>query len=156
MRFRLNQRSKWLVVALALLLCIAAALWYAVNPILTGYTFNNFVNDLRGQGVIVEVVSEPPTDFRWFPVPPRDILVNSQTITVFEFQDSQQALKAALAVSPRGDQIAPLPGTQGKFLEWIAPPHWYRKGQLIVLYQADDASVKRALQNLLGQQFAGG
>lgn len=40
-------------------------------------------------------------------------------------------------------------------VDWIAPPHFYKKGQLIVLYAGVNISVIHILEASLGSQFAG-
>ncbi len=38
---------------------------------------------------------------------------------------------------------------------WVAAPHFYKSGRLIVLCVGDDAGVIAALEAALGAQFAG-
>ncbi len=38
---------------------------------------------------------------------------------------------------------------------WVAPPHFYKKEKLIVLYVGDDNNVLDILEGVLGTQFAG-
>ena len=40
-------------------------------------------------------------------------------------------------------------------ISWIAPPHFFRKERVIVLYLGTDAKVLAVLTELLGAQFAG-
>jgi hypothetical protein len=40
-------------------------------------------------------------------------------------------------------------------VDWIAPPYFYKKGQLIVLYVGINTSVIHILETSLGHQFAG-
>ena len=39
---------------------------------------------------------------------------------------------------------------------WMATPHFFKSGKLIVLYLGDDVAVMTLLTGLLGPQFAGG
>jgi hypothetical protein len=41
-------------------------------------------------------------------------------------------------------------------MTWIATPHFYSGGQLIVLYVGDQSSTMNLLEEVLGSQFAGG
>lgn len=41
-------------------------------------------------------------------------------------------------------------------LSWVAPPHLFKKGRIIVLYVGEHEAVPRVLEQVLGQQFAGG
>ncbi|HEV2107022.1 MAG TPA: hypothetical protein VGR16_02025 [Thermomicrobiales bacterium] len=40
-------------------------------------------------------------------------------------------------------------------MEWVAPPHFFRQGAVIVLYVGEDPAVLDLLEELLGAQFAG-
>ena len=41
-------------------------------------------------------------------------------------------------------------------VEWVATPHFYSAGTLLVLYVGDERRTLDALQRLLGPPFAGG
>jgi len=75
--------------------------------------------------------------------------VNGQDVQVFVFADEAAAIADAATVSPDGGTI----GTVA--VRWIAPPHFYLGGNLIVLYVGEDAEVKGLLDNIIGQPFAG-
>jgi hypothetical protein len=45
-------------------------------------------------------------------------------------------------------------GTATTIVDWVAPPHFFLKGRVLVLYVDNDAAVLRLLQSLLGPQFA--
>jgi len=38
---------------------------------------------------------------------------------------------------------------------WMAPPHFFKSGQMLVIYVGDDAAVLDPLKVVLGEQFAG-
>jgi hypothetical protein len=38
---------------------------------------------------------------------------------------------------------------------WVAAPHFYKGGRLIVLYVGEDGGVIEVLDQVLGSQFAG-
>ena len=40
-------------------------------------------------------------------------------------------------------------------IDWIAPPHFYLKGRVLVIYVGSDSAVISLLQSVLGPQFAG-
>jgi hypothetical protein len=41
-------------------------------------------------------------------------------------------------------------------MSWMATPHFYQAGKLLVLYVGDNAVVADMLESALGSQFAGG
>ena len=46
-------------------------------------------------------------------------------------------------------------GTATTQISWIAPPHFFLKGRVLVLYVGSDAAVVSLLNSVLGTQFAG-
>ncbi len=85
----------------------------------------------------------------FFSVRGQFITVNDADIQVFEYQ-TQAAMEAeAATVSPDGSSI----GTT--MVEWVAPPHFYKSGPIIVLYLGDNPAVMGLLDRVLGPQFAG-
>jgi hypothetical protein len=70
-------------------------------------------------------------------------------IQVFEYEDTESAADDAAQVGPDGN-----PSTM--MISWMATPHFYQAGQLIVLYVGDDQVVVDLLTDLLGPPFAGG
>jgi hypothetical protein len=70
-------------------------------------------------------------------------------IQVFEYRDASQAEANAARVSGNGRTI----GTAK--VHWLAPPHFYKKDRLIVLYIGSNERVVKALEAALGPQFAG-
>ena len=65
-----------------------------------------------------------------------------------DYPDAQTAAQDAAAIEPDGN-----PETMR--VDWVAPPHFFCAGQLIVLYVGADPAVVRLIGDLLGPQFAG-
>lgn len=66
----------------------------------------------------------------------------------FEYDDLAVAASDAEQIDPDGNPRTTM-------ITWIAPPHFFRKEQVIVIYLGTDAAVLDALTELLGPQFAG-
>jgi hypothetical protein len=84
------------------------------------------------------------------PVVGQIIKVNGQDVQVFEFESEESAQTAAETISPDGSS------TSTTMITWIATPHFYRAGKVIVLYVGEDSGVLSVLAEVLGEQFAGG
>jgi hypothetical protein len=108
---------------------------------------SGLITALKQAGAIVakgDEVSQP-----FFSVKGRILHVNGEDVQVFAYRDEGSAQREAGQVSANG-------GTVGATsVAWMAPPHFYRNGLLIVLYVGDTASVKATLVAVLGPQFAG-
>ena len=113
-----------------------------------GEAFEQLVDDLRAAGDAVEIgdaISQP-----FFSVDGQQIIVNGGEVQVFEHASAEAADEEAGLVSPDGASV----GTS--MILWVATPHFYKSGALIVLYVGENAAVIDALEALLGTQIAGG
>lgn len=113
----------------------------------------SLVDNLRAKGAAVVPAGEVSQDF--LSVTGNAITVNGENVQVFEYSDARIANSEADTISPDGSQITTKDG-RVVMVDWIAPPHWYKKEKLIVLYVGDDAGVISLLTEVLGKQFAGG
>ena len=76
------------------------------------------------------------------------ISVDDQDVQAFEFASGDEADTVAETVSADGSSI----GTS--MVRWIAPPHFYKVGRLIVLYVGCDGDVVDVLEETMGPEFA--
>ena len=88
-----------------------------------------------------------------FSVDSKVITINDSNFQVWEYEDAAAADTEAAFISPDGSSI----NNNGQLClyEWVAPPHFYKASNLIVLYVGDNQAVIDALETLLGPQFAG-
>ncbi|MDX1436182.1 MAG: SH3 domain-containing protein [Anaerolineales bacterium] len=85
----------------------------------------------------------------FFSVAEQVLIVNGEEVRVYEYAEAAQAESEAAQVSPDGSTIGSVNPT------WFGPPHFYRDGQLIVLYVGSNEGIIEALDTVLGPQFAG-
>lgn len=85
----------------------------------------------------------------FFSVSGRILNINDDVVQVYKYVNANAALNQAKRVAPDGMTI----GTAKP--SWMAPPHFFRSGKLIVLYVGTDESILKVLQASLGGQFAG-
>ena len=109
--------------------------------------YDSLLDNLSAAGATVESAGEINQDF--FSVTGQAIKVNGQDVQVFEYEDNQTAEAEAQLVSPDGSSV----GTSLPF--WVAPPHFYKAGRIIVLYVGENMAVMDLLETTLGSQFAG-
>ena len=117
----------------------------------------SLVDNLRAAGATVEPAGEVSQTF--FAVPGQAITVNGGTVQVFPYADEAAASAAAAGIAPDGGTIRLTPAAGGAArvvsISWVATPHFYRSGPLIVLYVGDDPAVTAVLTAVLGAQIAG-
>ena len=122
------------------------------------YDYRSLIADLASAGATVEELdpSVSPVGFSVGKGP--RVAVNGGTIQVYEFPDEHAADTEAGYVSPDGYTVTvPLGGDRNvsTHSDWLAPPHYYKKGRVIVRYVGDSMAVLEALEAVLGPQFAG-
>ena len=107
----------------------------------------SLVDQIRGVGATVVPAGEIEQPF--FSVKGLIIKVNGEDVKVFEFADAPAANAAAASVAPDGGSIG------RNMVSWIAPPHFYKAGKIIVLYVSNPGAVTVLLVKVVGAQFAG-
>jgi len=109
---------------------------------------DSLTGELQDQGADVEVlgsVSEPVFDTQ-----SQLISVNGEEVQVFIFQNDSSVAEIANTVNNNASMI----DTQS--YTWVATPHFYQSGNMIVIYFGDNQEVTQLLEKVLGTQFAGG
>jgi hypothetical protein len=108
--------------------------------------FASLMDALNAHDVTVgENISQP-----FIPVEGQIVMINGEGVQVFEFADEAAASETAATIPPDGASFATV------MVTWIATPHFYHSGRLIVLYVGDNAAITALLESLLGPQIAGG
>jgi hypothetical protein len=115
------------------------------QPPVTDYV--SLIDSLRAAGATVEPAGDISQPF--FSVKGNVITVSGEDVHVFEYADADAADSEATTVSPDGSSV----GTS--MIGWVARPHFYKAGKLIVLYVGDSKAVTDVLESVLGTQFAG-
>ena len=157
---KLNQ-YQWVVISMALIFTMASGseLFGRMGPardtcmIQTNASSVPMVKNLRelinklktgGERVLRKGKVEQP----FFSVKGRIITLGDQDVQVFEYRTIKAAELDASKISGTGSSASSMP-------MWIAPPHFFKNGRLIVLYVGEKTSVLKALEDALGPQFAG-
>jgi hypothetical protein len=87
------------------------------------------------------------------------LTVNGTAIAAYEYSTPLSAQIDVTSLSPDGTTYRSYFGPFGGraiSVDWIAPPHHYRRGRVIVSYIGSDVATIRLLTSVLGSQFAGG
>lgn len=121
----------------------------------TDYTSARFVQDLRNHGASVDISSDRID--HGLTILSQRLEVNGENVYVYEYPDSATANTDTTTISPDGYNITRTKGTaiEVRHGDWIAPPHFYNKDRLIVVYAGSNATIIRMLETTLGPQFAG-
>lgn len=107
---------------------------------------DSVIEELRAAGLRVEDVG--PIEQEFFSVPAHVYRVEENDLQVYHYASDEAAAADAATVSPNG-------AIGGAMPMWIAPPHFFRRGNTIAIYLGENARVLTELERLLGRQFAG-
>lgn len=107
----------------------------------------SLVEALRAAGAEVDLGD--PVEQAFFAVEGRILKVNGADVQVFEYESAEAMEAEAAQVSVDGGSI----GTS--MVAWVATPHFFKSGRVLVLYIGDDVSILGLLMSALGEQFAG-
>ena len=150
-------KNRYLISIIAILTLIAYSIGCAADSgTVTDYA--SLIDNLRKAGAVVEPRGEVAPDF--LSAKRRVITVNNSNVQVWEYENVSMAETEAALVSPDGSSVR-RPGVITGVdywisgVDWIAPPHFYKAGKLIVLYVGESEAVIDALESVLGPQFAG-
>ena len=112
-----------------------------------GYGTAEFLKELKVQGA--EAETGEPIEQPFFSVMGTMVSLNGEGIQVFEYDSAETMESDAVLVDADGNSI----GTS--MVSWMATPHFYKKGRILVIYVGDNAETLSLLENVLGTQFAG-
>ena len=108
------------------------------------------VRGLEGQGIrVVRVEEMARQSHPYFSVPATRLSVSGENVYAFEYASAQAADRDARLIAPDGY------GVGNAHIDWIGPPRYYKKDQLIVLYVGSNPAVVGPLERLLGDPVAG-
>lgn len=112
-----------------------------------GMSYQALVDHLRSSGLKVESAGQIEQPF--FTPKARVIRIGTTgEAQVYEYATEEQAAADAAKVQPDGSIGGSMP-------HWIAPPHFFRRRNLIVLYLGTDEPTLLDLRGFLGNEFAG-
>ena len=110
-------------------------------------SYDEFVAAVRLAGATAEPAGTVSQVF--FEPEGKVVSVDGQDVQTFEFPGEEEVNAAIQSISQDGSSI----GTT--MVTWVAAPHFYAAGRLIVLYVGEDGGVIEVLDQVLGPQFAG-
>jgi len=158
---KLNQ-NQWLVISMAVIFAVAfgSEVFGRVEPARDTFIIQRTASSTLRVKNLRELINKLKTgDARvarkgkveqpFFSVKGQIIVIGDQDVQVFEYRSLKAAELDASKVSNTGSSAGM------SMPMWIAPPHFFKNGRLIVLYVGEKPSVLKALEDALGPQFAG-
>ena len=112
-----------------------------------GYGSEEFLKELREKGAQAE--SGESIEQVFFSVIGTAVDLNGESVQVFEYDSAETMESDAILIDADGGTI----GTS--MVSWMATPHFFKKGRILVLYVGDNTETLELLESVLGAQFAG-
>lgn len=119
----------------------------------------SLVDHLRGRGLTVEIAGAVQQPFLR---PPGTLLRLSggdlqapTDVQSYNYDDTDLGTDGMQAAEADASQLGPDGSPPTMMITWVAPPHFFRKDRVIVLYTGTDQAVITVLTEALGPQFAG-
>jgi len=121
--------------------------------------FENFLAALTDRDIAFEYV-DTDLNATMLSVVARHIRVGDEIISVYEYESTDALVQDAQGVQPNGFSITrACPDTYGNTIHtevsWASLPHWFKAGNIIVLYVGENRLILDTLRNILGVHFAG-
>lgn len=116
------------------------------------YSVDQFSNDLKSRGYVFEV-----QDFQkdFLPSERKKLAFDNEDILIFvNVYKSNQAMEID-AQNISIDGCSYKTEKSGINVSWVAPPHFFKKGNIIVQYIGEDDILVSDLSDILGDEFAG-
>ena len=113
-----------------------------------GSAVDSLLATLQGAGLNVSTGGDASQSF--FSVPGKVLLLNGDELQVYEYPSPEAAEADAGSVSADGSTVG------ATMVDWISTPHFFRSGNMIIIYVGANQDILQALKSLLGSQFAGG
>jgi hypothetical protein len=142
--------TRYLILIVTILMLVAYSTSCAADSARDG-DYASLIDNLRKAGAVVEPRGEVSPDFL---SGKRSVMsLNGSNVQVWEYEDEAAADVEAAFISTDGFSVRT--DTKITLAEWIAPPHFYKAGKLIVLYVGESEAITVVLERVLGPQFAG-
>jgi len=97
-----------------------------------------------------------------FSVEPKIIKVNDKILEVYEFKSKEEADEQGKNISKDGRSIKNIKGRmkdgatlRSCYVNWSEPPHFYKRGNIIVVYSGKNLRLQYNLAKIMGKQVAG-
>jgi hypothetical protein len=119
----------------------------------------SFVDALRAKGLTVDILGSVEQPFLQAKGTGLRLsgssLKEPAELQSFNYDDRALGTDGLKAAAEDASQIEPNGNPRTARINWIAPPHFFRRERVIVIYLGSDANALALLTELLGPQFAG-
>lgn len=117
---------------------------YTDTKKVSDYNLENFKMDMEAEGHKVEIMSKEK-DF--FDSPKYEVKIGDAKVLAYDYEEMTTLEKDMSGITENGAMIS------GTKVMWEKTPHYYKKGELLVIYDGTDTAVITALDKVLGSEL---
>lgn len=117
---------------------------YNDNKKVSDYNLENLKKDIEGKGYKVEIWAK---DKDFFDAPKFEVKINDNKISVYDYEEISTLEKDMSGITENGLVVS------GTKVKWIKAPHYYKKGELLVIYDGDNNEVISVLNETMGNEI---
>lgn len=117
---------------------------YTDTKKVSDYNLENFKIDMETQGYTVEIMSKEK-DF--FDSPKFEVKIGDAKVLAYDYEEMTTLEKDMSGITENGLMVS------GTKVTWETTPHYYKKGELLVIYDGTDTNVITALNKVLGTEL---
>lgn len=117
---------------------------YTDNKKVSDYNLENFKADMEEKGYEVEIISK---DKDFFDSPKFEVKFGEENASAYDYEDMSTLEKDLSAITENGLAVS------GTKLNWSKTPHYYKKGELLIIYDGDNTETINTLDEVLGSEL---
>jgi hypothetical protein len=115
------------------------------------FSFEQFQSEMKAKNYNFEI-QHVEEDF--IPTTRERMKISKDAIDIYLFSSNRKMEKDAKRIDSDGGGYSN--GSKKVYVNWGLTPHFYKKGNIIVLYVGGNEKVISDLKEIFGEQFAGG
>ncbi len=148
-----DKHKKVIIVVLVLFLALLAFKVFYHKPSYNKkdgvFDTTQFKLEMKDRGYKFEI-KDAEQDF--LPTVRKRMIIGSEAIDIYRYDNNESMEEDAGRIDSGGCTYS---GINSKKVSWTKAPHFYKKGNIIVLYVGNDRDIISHLSEILGNQFAG-
>jgi hypothetical protein len=116
------------------------------------FDIEQFQNEMKSKNYSFKIKD---VDRDFLPTTRKQMLINNETLYIYLFNSKGNMENEAKYIT--SDGFGYRNASKGVYVDvdWSAPPHFYKKGTIIVQYIGENKKTISNLRGILGEQFAG-
>ena len=90
----------------------------------------------------------------FLPTTRKRMIIDNEALDIYLFSNNKKMENEAKCIESNGFVYSN--GTKSIYVSWVSLPHFYKRGNIIVQYVGGNEKIISDLNDILGDQFAGG